>query len=540
MRHRWLALTIVLAGCGGGAPAPAPKPGLLPISADELRRDLMVFANDSFQGRETGTPSANKAAQFLVQRLVALGVEPAGDSMYFQRVPLVKERFAPETRLTVSRGPTTIPLTLGTDVTPFISLGIGAPPTKRNVSGDIYFAGYGMTSNGRNDFDGIKEAGKVIVMLQAAPPSVTDSAERAKLDGQPELEARLLRALQMQPAAVILLMTGKTKEFYDQAAPELLRSVAAAPGDMSTMDSQRPLPMVILGLAKAGSPLLPDGWPRDDAPQALTGRKFTGRVEVRKESFTGYNVVGIVRGSDPRLNKTYVAYGAHYDHIGILPGASDSIANGADDDGSGSVTMLAIAKSLTTARPKRSSLFVWHIGEEKGLLGSNYFVDHPTVPIDSIVAQLNSDMIGRRGGANSTWDSKVSGASAVNRLYVVGPQAAPNDQSKTLGAILDTVNGRQMRPMQLDHEWDSPTHPERIYFRSDHYNYARKGIPIVFFTTGLHEDYHKVSDTPDKIDYEKMARIGSLLLELGTTLGNREGRPTTGPSGSRAPVPQTP
>jgi len=526
MRHRWLALTLVLAGCGGAASAPAPKAGILPISAVELRRDLMVFASDSFEGRETGTPAAMKAARFLAQRLVTLGIEPAGDSMYFQRVPLVKETFAPETRLTVARGPTTVPLTLGTDVVPFISLGAGAPPTKRNVAGDVYFAGYGMTTMGRNDFDGIKEPGKVIVMIHAAPPNITDSAARAQLDGQPELEQRLLRALQMQPAAIILLMTGKTKEFYEQAAPELTRSVAAAPGDLSTADAQRPLPMVILGLAKAGSPLLPDGWPKDDAPQALTGRRFTGHVEVQKETFTGYNVVGIVRGSDPRFNKTYVAYGAHYDHIGIQPGMTpDSIANGADDDGSGSVTMLAIAKSLMTARPRRSSLFVWHIGEEKGLLGSSYFVDHPTVPIDSIVAQLNADMIGRRGGAVASWDTKVSGAAAVDRLYIVGPRAAPNDQSKTLGAILDTVNARQLRPMQFDHEWDSPTHPERIYFRSDHYNYARKGIPIVFFTTGLHEDYHKVSDDPAKIDYEKMARVGSLLLELGTTLGNREARP---------------
>jgi Zn-dependent M28 family amino/carboxypeptidase len=158
-------------------------------------------------------------------------------------------------------------------------------------------------------------------------------------------------------------------------------------------------------------------------------------------------------------------------------------------------------------------------------LGSGYFVDHPTVPIDSIVAQLNADMIGRDAGPVASFDTKVSGSTMLNKLYIVGPNAAPNDQSKVIGAILDTVNARQLKPMDLDHEWDTPTHPERIYYRSDHYNYARKGIPIIFFTTGLHEDYHKVSDDPTKIDYNKMARVGSLLLELGTTLGNREARP---------------
>lgn len=532
MRHRSLVMmltlvaTTALSGCGASAvPVAVSKPVVAPITPDELRRDLTAFAADSFLGRETGTPAAFKAAQFIARRLVQLGIEPAGDSMYFQRVPLVRDRLGPGTRLTVTQGPSTSPLGLGSEVVPFVNLGPGVPATKRNVDGDIYFAGYGLDTLGRHDFAGIKDPRKVIVILHAAPPNITDSTLRKKFESQSELEKRLERALVMQPAAVILLMTGGTREFYMQAAPELMRSVSASPGDMTTMDSQRQLPMVVLGLARPGSLLLPPNWPNDDTPQALTGRRFSGRVDLQHEYFTGYNVVGIVRGTDQRLNKTYVAFGAHYDHIGTLPGAADTIANGADDDASGSMTILAVAKSLTTSRPKRSALFVWHVGEEKGLLGSGYFVDHPTVPIDSIVAQLNADMIGRRGGPAADWDTRKTGAAAENRLYIVGPRAAPNDQSKVLGAILDTVNARQVRPMTLDHEWDTPNHPERIYYRSDHFNYARKGIPIVFFTTGLHEDYHKVSDEAAKLDYEKMSRIGGLLLELGTTLGNREARP---------------
>jgi Zn-dependent M28 family amino/carboxypeptidase len=269
--------------------------------------------------------------------------------------------------------------------------------------------------------------------------------------------------------------------------------------------------MILLGVAKPGSPLLPTGWPRDDRPQPLAGRRFVAHVETARDPFTAYNVVSVVRGTDPKLNKTYVAYGAHYDHIGIQPAVNgDSIANGADDDGSGSMAMLAIARRLVASPPRRSALLVWHVAEEKGLLGSAYFTEHPTVPIDSVVAQLNADMIGRN---------------APDQLYIVGPSAAPNGQSRLLGSIVDSVNAMLPRPFVIDRELDAPDHPEQIYQRSDHYNYARRGVPIVFFTTGLHADYHRVSDAPSKIDYAKLARVANLIFETGEAVGNRATRP---------------
>jgi Zn-dependent M28 family amino/carboxypeptidase len=225
------------------------------------------------------------------------------------------------------------------------------------------------------------------------------------------------------------------------------------------------------------------------------------------------------------MNGTYVAYGAHFDHIGIQPPTNgDSIANGADDDGSGSVALLAIARAFQNAptRPRRSMLFVWHGGEEKGLLGSAYFTAHPTVPIDSMVAQINADMIGRNGSAS---EGARPGPGAEHTLFIVGPAAAENGQSRVLGQIVDSVNARRATPFRFNREWDSPTHPERIYFRSDHYNYAKKGIPVVFFTTGLHEDYHKVTDEPSKIDYAKLARVATLMHDVVVAVGNRRTRP---------------
>lgn len=524
-----LALTATLAACGGSAPPPPPTPAAIrAANIADLRGDLTVFASDSFGGRETGTPYIRKAAQFLANRLVTLGLEPAGDSMYYQRVPLYRTTFTAATRMSITNGSVTLPLALGTDLVPVLNIGAGAPLPKRNADGDVFFAGYGRAEagpGGRNDFSKIDAPGRVIVILHGAPPSIRDSATRALMEGSAELSQRLVRALPYQPSAIILLFAGDKADFYYQVLPNYLRGVSRT-ADNSISDAGRQLPMIIFGIAKAGSMLMPPSGAASEEPQAL-GRRFSAHAEARQEQFTDYNVAAVVRGTDPRLNKTYVAFGAHYDHSGFQSGGppGDSIANGADDNASGSMAMLSIAKSMMTNRPRRSVLFVWHTAEEKGLLGSEYFADHPTVPIDSIVAHINLDMIGRRGGADSKFNSQAQGALGENRLFVLGPLSAPNNQSRTIGAIFDTVNSRQVRPFFVDRAFDNPNHPEGYYERSDHINYAKKGIPILFVSTGFHEDYHKVTDEVSKIDFDKLSRITGLLLEFATTLGNREARP---------------
>jgi peptidase M28-like protein len=512
-------LFLIAAACGrssavsstGEAPAPIVSTTGV-ISASELRRDLYAFAADSFRGRETGTPDARRAAVFLAERLMAIGVEPAGDSMYVQRVPLLKQRLTADTRFTVSDERGTHVLALGTDVSPLLSLGEGAPEPRRSATGDLVFAGYGVQSKaiGRDDLSKVELEGKVVVIIHGAPPNVDEKAKQ-QLEGQPELTARLGRLLPFHPRAIVVLMNDGTRGFYDQIATELQRVVVPSGQRETSSDAERPLPMILLGVAKPGSPLLPAKWPDDDRPQALTGRRFAGAVQTSRDPFTAFNVVGVVRGTDRRLNQTYVAFGAHYDHIGVQPPVNgDSVANGADDDGSGSMALLAIARRLVAAPARRSALLVWHVGEEKGLLGSAYFTEHPTVPIDSVVAQLNADMIGRN---------------APQLLYVVGPQAAPNNQSKELGRIVDSVNAALPSPFAIDREYDAPDHPEQLYQRSDHYNYARQGVPIVFFTTGLHGDYHRVSDEPSKIDYDKLSRVATLILDVGKSVGDRGTRP---------------
>ncbi len=272
------------------------------------------------------------------------------------------------------------------------------------------------------------------------------------------------------------------------------------------------------------------------------------------------NVVAILRGSDPKLRNTFVAVGAHNDAIGLVKpldadsaravnivlnrkknelGRSvtaperdsiiakvtkawtlrtpriDSIVNGADDDGSGTVGLLEIAEAFAKSgtRPRRSILFVSHTGEEKGLLGSRWFTDHPTVERDSIIAQINIDMIGR-GGAED-----INGG-GPDYLQLIGARRL----STELGELIDQVNSARSQPFKFDLTWDANGHPERIYCRSDHANYARFGIPVAFFWTGLHADYHEVTDEVRFIDFEHMSRITGFLHDVVERVANLDHR----------------
>ena len=525
MRRAATLLFLALGACAQPAavidPAPAPAPVattpavrpavLAPIEVSALRADLTTCASDAVLGRMAGTPAARTAAEFIAQRLTAIGLEPAGDSGFFQRVPLSRQVFAPTTKFLVTARGRATELKLGEDIVPLLKLGEGVPLPKLSADGEIVFAGYALTSPqlGRDDFGKLDLEGKVVVFVGGAPANV-DSATRARLEAPEQLGARMGSILMRGPAAIVIMASGKLEGDFNALASEVVNGSLEL--GATEQEPERVLPMVMFARPRAGSPLLPSGWPADDKAQPL-GRHLTAKITLGRAQAASYNVVARLRGSDPALAQSYVALGAHLDHIGIQPAsARDSIANGADDDGSGSMALVAIARALAASpeRPRRSVLFVWHTGEEAGMLGSEWFVTHPTVPLDSIVAQLNADMIGRN---------------APDSLMLVGPRAAPNGQSRVLGAVVDSVNASLARPFTIDRTWDSPDHPEQIYFRSDHYSYAKRGIPIVFYTTGLHEDYHKVTDEVSKIDFDKLARVSDLIMRSALAVANRSERP---------------
>jgi hypothetical protein len=235
------------------------------------------------------------------------------------------------------------------------------------------------------------------------------------------------------------------------------------------------------------------------------------RIELKDSvlsALTAPNTVGILEGTDPKLKHEYLVFSAHMDHIGVTAGLPDSINNGADDDASGTTGVIELAEAFSRpgARPRRSIIFLTVSGEEKGLWGSRYFSEHPVVPVDRIVADVNIDMIGRN------WPDTI---------------VAIGKEHSDLGATLERVNRAhpELGMTAIDDRWPD----ERFYFRSDHYNFARKGVPILFFFNGVHPDYHQPSDSPDKIDAEKESRILRLLYFLGREVGDADARPKWNP-----------
>jgi len=263
-----------------------------------------------------------------------------------------------------------------------------------------------------------------------------------------------------------------------------------------------------------------DAW--GEAFDLSAGKQVSFNVNAKVDSTMTQNVVGIIDGVDYYLKNEYVAVGAHYDHIGMRPNAEgDRIFNGADDDGSGTVATLAIAEALAKGkqRPKRSILLVWHAGEEKGLWGSEFFTKYPPVSMDRVVAQLNIDMIGRskKDGDDNPANMNLTGP---NELYVIGSKKMSDD----LGNLSEEVNNSYLR-LKYNYKYDDPDDPERFFFRSDHYNYAVKGVPIIFFFSGVHEDYHGPGDHADKIDYEKMEKVTRTIFATMWKLANAPTRP---------------
>ena len=262
-------------------------------------------------------------------------------------------------------------------------------------------------------------------------------------------------------------------------------------------------------------------------------------IAVHSQDGRSENVVGMIEGGDPVLKNEYVIMSAHLDHIGLAAPQPNghNINNGADDDGSGSTGLLGVAHAYAEGiakgiRPKRSIVFLWNGGEEKGLLGSQYFAEFPPIDITKVVADLNMDMIGRTLNPNSVDNDPTHVLVKQGEVLMIGPNVSSDD----LGKVIDNVNGNYQK-LKVDHFYDTTapdaTHDnkgpqpngQRIFYRSDHYNFAKVGVPIAFFTTGLHVDYHRPTDTPEKIDFKELQIVAKTVSAVGWELANQQARP---------------
>ena len=544
------------------APADAAsKGGPQSIDARDLREWLTYIASDELQGRAVFSTGIGLAASYIEEHLREWGVKPAGDpGSYLQTVRVVGVKATSHSSVTIEAG--------GERRTFADGDGIRFP---RNVGGKqqrtlerVEFVGYGVDvpAVGQEDYRGKDVAGAAVIWLGAAGPATVDHS-RTRL-----LNARNRYATEDKGAAAVIgagpaPFAGRRGGANAAAATGAGQAGRAgqntAPDFTTTERLDHLLPPSGTGndaffefLFSRAPVKYAELKKLADAKQPLPSFRLEG-VTLTFDINADYepvrtqltqNIVGIVEGSDAQLKSTYVAFGAHYDHVGyadgeltktadgqirragapgrVTPGAeADRIWNGADDDGSGVVTLMAMARAFALGpKPKRSLLFVWHTGEERGRWGSLYFVDHPAVNLDRVVAQLNIDMVGRNR------DDK---ASEENTTYLVGSDRI----STELDQIVQAANRSLSRPMKLDYELNDPSDPESVYTRSDHYSYAEKGIPIVFYTNALHPDYHANTDEVSKIEFDKMAHIGDLIYATAWRVANLDHAPVRDRLGPR-------
>jgi hypothetical protein len=501
--------------------------GVDTITAAQIRDYLTFIASDEMEGRDTPSRGLDTTAKFIAMNLSRWGFKPAGDSgSFLQRIDLRRNRVDGEQTKVELNGDA---LKAGTDYLPLGGAG--------EMSGPLVFAGNGwfIKSKQMDAYKGIDAKGKVAVIFGTSINFPPRGVSRADLGTQGEDYLNAVDyARKVGVTGLIMLPDAQYQNSWEQNRRRLMERGSTVVAKFQPPTTETSLPMIVVSsqvanallageskdaaaiLSAGASGNLPDPFPLS------AQKKLTASIGAKAEIIPTQNVVAIWEGSDPVLKNEFVALGAHYDHVGICaPGTADPICNGADDDGSGTTALLSMAEALFRAptRPKRSTLFVWHCGEEKGLWGSRYFTEYPTVPLDRIVTQINIDMIGRSKKEDDT-NPRNANLTGPDAVYLIGSTM----MSTELGELVNAVNKSYLN-INYDTRYDDPKDTNRFFYRSDHYNYAKKGIPIIFYFDGVHEDYHRAGDSPDKIDYQKMEKITRTVYMTLWELSNRATRP---------------
>ena len=469
----------------------AARSAVATITEADVRRRIGIIAHDSMGGRDTPSRGLDLTAQYVADEFRRFGLQPGGDGgTFLQHYSITKWQMdTAGSSVTFSAGGTTSTASFASAA----RLAGGSVPTG-SINAPVLLVA------GKPDPKSLATApikGRMVVLALPSGTTLDRESQAAIAAGT--------------PAAVISLAGGDSAAYAERVRNRL------RPRIESGGDAPRPLAVEVHESAVRPA-LMASGIDLDASRGSATPivrevSGLTGGVTIKEtklSELTAPNTVGILRGSDPKLRDEYVVFSAHMDHVGISANGrcaamgADSICNGADDDASGTIGVVELAEAFSQkgVKPKRSIIFLTVSGEEGGLRGSRYYAEHPSVPIEQIVANVNIDMIGRN------WPDTIV---AIGREH------------SDLGTTLDRVAAAhpELKMAVIDDKWPQ----ERFYFRSDHYNFARKGVPIIFFFNGVHEDYHKPSDDPVKIDAEKESRIVKMLFWLGLEIANAPARP---------------
>jgi Peptidase family M28 len=437
------------------------------ITQADLKTHLYILADPAMEGRETGTEGQRKAAEYIKQQFTRLGLTPGNNGSFEQIYPLYRDTLK-DARLI--------------------------------VNGKNYTFGKDFAASINNLTNSTMYIGEVTYLAKG--DAVTDiKGKTVVLAGKQPSQSEIFKLYQRQPAAILFVQPGIDKQPVQRSSRMYF----------SLFRSRQPVTSVRVS-EEIGKALLQDDFEKAKE-QSLETKTYTTELTLgfNKELITieASNILGVIEGTDKK--DEWVVISAHYDHIGIVNG---KINPGADDDGSGTVGVLELAEAFTKAKaagkgPRRSILFLTVSGEEKGLWGSEYYANHPVYPLQKTSIDINIDMIGRK-------DDNLKSLDSNNHVYLIGDDKLSTD----LPRFVDSINNLYIK-LITDRKYNDPKDPNRLYFRSDHYNFARKGVPIVFFFDGIHKDYHRPSDTPDKINYDLHEKRTRLVFLLAWEAANR-------------------
>ena len=506
---------------------------------------LSILASDEYEGRETGKKGAWMAAEYIKKQFQSFGLKGPvkdGNDPYFQKLGYAS--------LSLSKSVLTVGGQAKESLKDFYITPASVSSTGYDIkASSILFAGFGLNKEGFNEYQGQDVAGKVVMIFAtgdptAAPaPAPAPGGARRPMSSVGSQQAKIKYLMDNKAAGVLVINTN-----VDNMDPRLKNALQNANPYLKTEDrvknmaTSQSLPTVVIGTAVANQILAAAGTNLDDIKKKITDEKKPATVVLNvpvsfsaksvETDVRAENVLGFLEGSDPKLKNEVLVITGHYDHIGLVtdPNAKDKVNNGADDDGSGTTGVLLMAEAFAKAKkagkgPKRSILFMTVVGEEKGLLGSEWYSEHPVFPVENTIANLNTDMIGRIG------EEYLGKPDSANYIYSVGSFML----STELGKLSEKVNDTYTK-MKLDYKYDDPKDTQRIYYRSDHYNFAKLGIPVIFYYDGmLEQDYHRPGDEVSKINFDLLAKRAHLTYYTAWELANMPNRPVVDKNANGTP-----